>query len=71
VVAYQDWFQHYLADKFGRTSWDLGDAMEACRYLHWADLHEVELTLTYTQNDLDICTMLLGKVDQYFLTVDN
>jgi hypothetical protein len=44
------------------------EATEMCQYLQWADLHNVELTINFTQNDLHECSHLdtvLIKYDQH------
>jgi len=59
-----------LEHMFGYCGIGLAEAVEMCQYLQWADLHNVELQFTYTQDDLDECQGLDVAMIEYFNIVD-
>lgn len=46
------------------------DALSACDYLQWAYYHDIDLTFTYVQSDLDSCNALTVSYFNYALDVD-
>jgi hypothetical protein len=59
-----------LAHIFGYCGIGLAEAVEMCQYLQWADLHNIKLTVPYTQDDLDQCSGLDVAMFEYFNFVD-
>ena len=50
-----------ISQLFGEEkTFDLPDGYEACKYLLWADLHSIELTLDYTEKDIDDCIAIMN-----------
>ncbi len=47
-----------LATLFGESEVNKEEAVEMCSYLKWADLHNVELSIEYAQEDLTQCNQL-------------
>jgi hypothetical protein len=46
------------------------DGLNACEYLLWAYYHDVELTFSYVQSDIDSCNALTISYYNYYLDVD-
>lgn len=67
---YQKSFYPRLAEMMGQASVTRSEAVDLCEYINWADLHEVELTISATQDDFKNCAGLLTAVDEYVNFVD-
>jgi len=59
-----------LAHLIGKENITREEALDLCEYVHWADLHEVELNVTLTREDVHHCHGLLIAVDKYISHVD-
>jgi hypothetical protein len=46
------------------------DGLNACEYLQWAYYHDIELTFSYVQSDIDSCNALTTSYYNYYLDVD-
>lgn len=49
---------------------EVKDALNACDYLSWAYYHDIDLTFTYLQSDIDNCNTLTNSYYNYVLDVD-
>ncbi len=46
------------------------DGLNACEYLSWAYYHDIQLTFSYAQTDIDSCNNLTNSYYNYYLDVD-
>ena len=49
---------------------EIMDGLNACEYLTWADYHDIDLTFTYLQSDIDSCNALAISYYNFVLDVD-
>lgn len=54
----------------GQASVKRSEALALCEYIHWADLHGVELNIAASQDDVQNCAGLLIAADDYVNFVD-
>ncbi len=59
-----------LGQLFGTGSMEVMDALNACDYLTWAYYHDIDLTFSYLQSDIDTCDSLSNSYYNYVLDVD-
>jgi len=59
-----------LANLFEKEAVQIDEAVQMCEYMAWADLHNIELTVEYVQEDLDNCWGLEGEILSYYNSVD-
>jgi len=59
-----------LGQLYGTGPMGVMDGLNACEYLTWAYYHDIELTFTYAQTDIDSCNALTNSYYNYYLDVD-
>lgn len=49
---------------------EVRDALNACEYISWAYYHQIDLTFTYSLDDINKCNDLTNSYYNYVLDVD-
>jgi hypothetical protein len=68
-TTYKD-FLARLTTLFGSQQMEIPDALNACDYLSWAYYHDIDLTFTYAQSDIDSCNSLTNSYFNFVLDLD-
>jgi len=63
-------FLPILAKYLGNTTIDIPTALAFCRYLKWADLHNIELQFNFSASDISQCDALNTIYFQLFIDQD-
>jgi hypothetical protein len=67
---FENKFYPRLAQLINKQNITREEAINLCEYVHWADLHEVELNVTLTREDVHHCHGLISAIDKYLGHVD-
>lgn len=71
IQPFKTTFFPHLAKMFGYRGVDFQQAVQMCQYLEWADLHNVDLDITYSSDDLSQCSALESAYYKYVVLVDD
>lgn len=56
-----------LSQLFDEHTFDLPAGYSACQYLLWADLHSIDLTVDYTEEDLTTCNQIMSDAAKVYV----
>ena len=68
-TKYQDFFTR-IGGLFGVQKVDVNTAQSICRYISWADIQSIVLTVDVTSEDLTNCMNLATDVNNFYLQVN-
>ena len=65
----KDFFSR-LQSAFGLETIDINSARDVCKYIMWADLHDVQLSVQITNDDLQSCDSLLASITKFYTDIN-